>query len=187
MEEEKIEIEKEEKQEKENKKEKKQKRKDKKEDNIVKLTKEEIDAMNLKLKESEDKALRSQAELINYRKRKDEEVAKMLKYANEDIIAEILSTLDNFERALKMETSSEEIKKFLDGMKMIYQGLINTLEKFELKEIDAKGKSFDPAYHQAVIAEEAEGVDANIILEVLQKGYMLKDKVIRPAMVKVSK
>ena len=179
-------MEEEKKLEKQKTKEKKEKNKEAKEENVVKLTKEEIDAMNVKLQDAEDKAMRAQAELINYRKRKDEEVIKMLKYANEDLVMEILPMLDNFERALKMESTNEELTKFLDGMKMIYQGLVNALSKYDVKEIEALGKSFDSAYHQAVIAEESDK-DANIILEVLQKGYMLKDKVIRPAMVKVSK
>ena len=173
--------------EKEVKKEKKQKNKEPKEENVVKITQEEIDEVNIKLKDAEDKALRAQAELINYRKRKDEEVIKMLKYANEDLVNDILPMLDNFDRALKMEASSDDIAKFLDGMKMIYQGLINTLEKYEVKEIDALGKPFDENYHQAVVSEEVKGTPSNMVLEVLQKGYMLKDKVIRPAMVKVSK
>ena len=111
----------------------------------------------------------------------------MLKYANEDIVNDILPMLDNFERALKMESASDELSKFLDGMKMIYQGLVNTLEKYEVKEIASLGKPFDESIHQAVATEEVEGTDSNIVVEVFQKGYMLKDKVIRPAMVKVSK
>ncbi len=166
---------------------KKEKKHKEKEENVVKLTKEEIDAMNIKLKDAEDKALRSQAELINYRKRKDEEVTKMLKYANEDLVNDILPMLDNFERALKMDASSDEISKFLDGMRMIYEGLISALEKYDVKEIDAIDKPFDESIHQAVVSEEVPGTPANMVIEVLQKGYMLKDKVIRPAMVKVSK
>lgn len=150
----------------------------------VKITKDEIDAVNEKLQEAEDKAKRAQAELINYRKRKDEEVQKMLKYKDESIILELLPVIDNFERALQTDTSD---KNLLDGIKMIYQGLIGVLNKFGVKEIEALNKPFDPNYHHAVMIENEETKDKDIVIEVLQKGYILKDKVLRPAMVKVNK
>ena len=81
---------------------------------------------------------------------------------------------------------TEEVSKFLSGVKMIYCSTIATLEKFEVKAIDGGNKPFDPTYHQAVMTEEREGVEPGMVLEVLQKGYLLKDKVIRHAMVKVS-
>ena len=136
----------------------------------------------------EDSLLRSKAELVNYRKRKDDEVARMLKFANEGLVLELLTTVDNFERAIKLDDTnlSDELSKFLEGFKMIYCHLTNTLEKFEVKAIDGNNKPFDPTYHQAVLTEKVEGVESGIVVEVLQKGYLLKDKVIRPAMVKVS-
>lgn len=149
----------------------------------IELTKEEIMVMNQKISDAEEKALRASAELVNYRKRKDEEVVRMLKYANEDLILELLPIIDNFERGLKVEGDS----KVLDGMKMIYSSLINTLEKYGVKEIDALDKEFDENYHHAVMKEENKDKKENIILEVFQKGYTYKEKVIRPAMVKVNK
>jgi len=136
----------------------------------------------------EDSLLRSKAELVNYRKRKDDEVARMLKFANEGLVLELLTTVDNFERAIKLDDTnlSDELSKFLEGFKMIYCHLTNTLEKFEVKAIDGNNKPFDPTYHQAVLTEKVEGVESGMVVEVLQKGYLLKDKVIRPAMVKVS-
>lgn len=141
-----------------------------------------------KIKELETKALASQADMINYRKRKDEEVSKMLKYANEDLASELLQTLDNFERAIKMDDANleDEVSKFLEGFKMIYCNLVSTLEKYDVKAIDGSNKEFDPTYHQAVMTEHVEGTEPGMVIEVLQKGYLLKDKVIRPAMVKVS-
>lgn len=169
---------------KKNKSEEKEIAKDK-----VELTNEEIEAMNKRVSEAEEKALRYQAELINYRKRKDEETEKKLKYANEDLILEILPVLDNFERAIKMDDDNleDEVSQFLSGMKMVYASLIKAIEKYGVKEIDALGKVFDVTYHQAVMTEEVKDKDKDIVLEVYQKGYILKDKVIRPAMVKVNK
>lgn len=139
-------------------------------------------------KELSDQSLRSHAELINYRKRKDEEVSKMLKYASEDIVKELLQVVDNFERAINMDDDNleDEVSKFLSGFKMIYCKFVSILEKNGVKAIDGANKPFDPTYHQAVLTEARDGVEAGMILEVLQKGYLLKDKVIRPAMVKVS-
>ena len=169
-------------------KEKKSK-KEKKDEEKIFLTKEEIEAMNKKVSEAEEKALRASAELINYRKRKDEETDKKLKYANEDLILEILPILDNFERAIKMDDDNleDEVSKFLQGVKMIYASLTKTLEKYGVTEIKALGEIFDPNYHQAVMTDSIEDKPVEVITEVFQKGYMLKDKVIRPAMVKVNK
>ena len=141
-----------------------------------------------KISELEDRILREKAELVNYRKRKEEEMSKMLKYSNEDLVKEILPIVDNFERAINMDDDNleDEVSKFLSGFKMIYCKLISTLEKYEVKAIDGNNKPFDPTYHQAVMTEAKEGVESGMVLEVLQKGYLLKDKVIRPAMVKVS-
>lgn len=164
------------------KKEHKDKKKEKKE--LVELTKEEFELLNKKTSDAEDEALRAKAELINYRKRKDEEVERLLKFANEDLIVELLPTLDNFERAIKMESTDS---KLLDGMKMVYQALVSALEKYGVKEIKAEGEKFDANLHEAVITESKEGIEEDVILEVFQKGYTLKDKVIRPAMVKVNK
>lgn len=136
----------------------------------------------------ENELLKSKAEFINYRKRLEEEQSRLLKYCNEDIIKEILPILDNFERAINMDDDNleDEVSKFLSGFKMIYCKLISTLEKYEVKAIDGNNKPFDPTYHQAVMTESKEGVEPGMVLEVLQKGYLFKDKVIRPAMVKVS-
>lgn len=145
------------------------------------------DAYNM-ISSLEDSLLRSKAELVNYRKRKDEETLRMLKYANEDLVKEILPALDNFERAIKLDDNdlSDELSKFLSGFKMIYCHLTKTLENYEVKPIDGINKPFDPTYHQAVLTDKQEDVEPGTVIEVLQKGYLLKDKVIRPAMVKVS-
>ena len=128
------------------------------------------------------------ADSINYRKSKDEEVSRMMKFCNEDIIKDLLPVADNFERALLLaeDNTNEEFVKFIEGYKMIYCSLQNILSKFDVKAIDGANKPFDPVYHNAVLMETKEGIEPGMVLEVLQKGYLYKDKVIRPAMVKVS-
>ena len=159
---------------------KKKKKNDKENELIVEL--------NNKIKELESKLLYKDADLINYRKRKDEEVSNMLKYSNLYMASELLIVVDDLERAIKIDDDvlDDELSKFLSGFKMIYTRLINILNNFEIKEIEALGKEFDPRYHQAVLTDNVSDKDNNIILDVLQKGYMYKDKVIRPAMVKVN-
>lgn len=141
-----------------------------------------------KISELEDSLLRSKADFINYRKRLEEEQSRMLKYANEDLVKELLPIIDSIERAINMDDDNleDEVSKFLSGIKMVYCNLISILEKYGVKAIDGSNKPFDPTYHQAVMTEKKDGMEANMIIDVLQKGYLLKDKVIRPAMVKVS-
>ena len=161
----------------------KKKEKNKKDNNKDKLN----EAYNM-ISELEDKLLREKAELVNYRKRKEEETSRMLMYSNEDLAKSLLPIVDNFERAINMDDDNleDEVSKFLSGFKMIYCNLINTLEKYGVKAIDGANKPFDPTYHQAIMTEKRDGVEPEMVIEVLQKGYLLKDKVIRPAMVKVS-
>lgn len=162
----------------------KEKHKSKKEE---KELKEKLDSALKEINDLNDKLLREKAEVINYRRRKDDEVSKMLKYANEDLILEMLPIIDNFESAIKMDDDNleDEVSKFLQGFKMVYGNLITVLEKFDIKPIDGVNKPFDPAYHQAVMTEKSDK-ESGTVVDVLRKGYILKDKVIRPAMVKVS-
>ena len=162
------------------KEQKKEKKKDK--------YKKQIQELEEKIKGYEEKSLRDKAEMINYRRRKEEETSKMLKYCNEDLIKQLLPVSDNFERAIKMDDDNleDEVSKFLSGFKMIYSNLALTLQNFEVKAIDGANKPFDPVYHDAVMTEHRDDLEPGMIIEVLQKGYMLKDRVIRPAMVKVS-
>ena len=141
-----------------------------------------------KISELEDALLRSKAEFINYRKRLEEETSKTLKFANEGLVKDILPVIDNFERAIKMDAEDldDDLSKLLAGFKMVYCNLVAILNKFEVKEIDCLHKPFDAANAQAVIQEASADFESGIVIEVLQKGYELKGKVIRPAMVKVS-
>ncbi len=141
-----------------------------------------------KIKVLEEEVLKAKADNINYRKRKDEEVSKMLEFSNEDIVKDILPSIDNFERAINLDDDNldDELSKFLAGFKMIYCQLVEVLEKYDVKAIDDVKKPFDPKFHQAVLTEKIEGIEPGIVIDVMQKGYILKGKVIRPAMVKVS-
>ena len=144
--------------------------------------------LSKRISELNEALLRSQAELLNYKKRKDEETARILKYAEKDILEGFLPILDNFERAISMDDNNfgDETSKFLEGFRMVYNQTRALLEKFEVKEIDCLGKEFDPSYAQAVVVEKDEEKESGVVLEVLQKGYMYKDRVLRIAMVKVN-
>lgn len=143
----------------------------------------QIEELTSKIKEFENEALRAKADLINYRKRKDDEVAHLLKYANADLIMSLLPVLDNFERVINKTDIDEELKSYLEGFKLIYNNLKDILVANEVKEIEALGKEFDPVYHQSVSMMKDEEKESGIVLEVYQKGYTYKDKVLRPAMV----
>lgn len=148
--------------------------------------KEKIKELEEKVKELEDKNIRVTAEMVNSLRRKEEENNRLLKYASENLILEIIGTIDNFERALSIKSDNEDIINYQKGFEMIYSNLVNTLNKYEVKEIECLGLEFDPSFHQAVMTDHVDGKKENEIIEVLQKGYTYKDKVIRPAMVKVN-
>ena len=144
---------------------------------------EEISKLTEENKVLDEKVRLAQAELINYRKRKDEETANILKFANQDLISELLPVIDNFERAI---ASNSEESKFVDGVKLIYQNLMNILEKAGVEVINRVGEEFDPNLEEALVTDCIEDKDDDIVLEVLAKGYKLKGRVIRPASVKIN-
>ena len=113
----------------------------------------------------------------------------MLKYANQDLILEIIAIVDNFERAIKLDDNdlTDELSKFLAGFKMIYATLCDILRKFGVEEISRAGEIFDPLLEEALMTDSLEEHEEDEVLEVLLKGYKLKDRVIRPASVKVNK
>ena len=154
--------------------------------------KKKEDQEKIKLQEEnailKDKVLRTTAEMQNMRRRMEEEKSLALKFEGEDLIKKLLPIIDNFERAIIDDSKlSDEMKKFLDGFKMIYGNLNSILESYQVKAMDVLNKEFDPNTMEAVLTEEVEGVLPNTVIDVLQKGYTYKDKVIRHAMVKVSK
>jgi molecular chaperone GrpE len=139
-----------------------------------------------KLEEYENRYLRLQADFDNSRRRSRMETEANEKYRAQKLIIDILPSLDNFERALKMESVNEQSSALLQGMEMVYRGLLDALSKEGLQAIEAVGKEFDPHLHQAVMQGEDANFGSNIVIEEFQKGYMLKDRVIRPSMVKVN-
>ncbi len=159
----------------------KQKEKNKKEKHKIDKEKEELRVANLELKE---KVLRITAEMQNIKRRSDADLANAYKYDGMDLAEKLLPVIDNFERALKVKMEGTE--KFLDGFKMIYDNLIQILKDKGIIEVEALDKEFDPTIMNAVMTDTNEEKEDNIVLDVLQKGYMYHDKLIRPAMVKVN-
>ena len=162
-----------------------------KKDNKIKKNnkdKEKIEKLQAENSTLNDKVLRLSAEMQNMRRRYDEEINKICKYDGEELIIKLLTIVDNFERAIKLDDCdlSDELSKFLSGFKMIYTNLLNILESMDVKVIDCEGLEFDPTKMEAVLTEKDENLPANVVIEVLQKGYTYKDKVIRVAMVKVN-
>lgn len=148
-----------------------------------------IQILDSRNKELEEKYMRLQAEYLNFKTRTQGEVSRMLQYEGEAFIKEMLVIKDNFERAIMMDDAdlSDEVSKFLSGFKMILGALTGLFDKYEIREVDCLGKEFDPHFEEAVLTEHDETKPENVVLEVLTKGYTYKDKLIRPAMVKVNK
>ena len=125
------------------------------------------------------------ADTENLKKRLNAEAEMTRKYRIQSFAIEILPVIDNLERALKHEVREED-KGFYDGVKMIYDQLMKALKDEGVSEIEALGKPFDASYHQALLSEKREDSEPGMVIEVLQKGYMLKDRILRPSFVKVS-
>ena len=146
---------------------------------------EKIKKLESELADYKNKYAMAYADTENTRKRLQAEADQAKKYRIQSFALEILPVLDNLERAL----SSDENKKdegFYKGVQMIYNQLVEALKKEGVTEVDCLNKEFDPNFENAIMQEKVEGVDSNIVVEVLQKGYMLKDRVLRAAMVKTS-
>ncbi len=140
----------------------------------------ELEQALKKADEYKDLAQRVQAEFDNYRKRNNEAVKVARNDATDDVISKLFPVLDNFERGISaVEDSARQ------GMELIYKQIVGILEKYEVKEIEALGAEFNPEYHHA-IAKCDDGEKENVVVEVFQKGYIRKNKVLRPAMVKVT-
>lgn len=145
-----------------------------------------IEQLKSEQEELNNRLLRVQADYDNFRRRTKEEKTAAAKYKVQSIAEKLLPVLDNFERGLNMEAESDETKSLLQGMEIVYRQLKDVFEAENIKEIEAEGKPFDPELHQAVMQVENEDVEPNTVVEVMQKGYILNDRVIRPAMVKVT-
>ncbi|EOR23663.1 MULTISPECIES: nucleotide exchange factor GrpE [Bacillaceae] len=152
----------------------------------LKAANEKIAVLEAKLEEESNRYLRLQADFDNSRRRARLDMETAQTYRAQSLVMDLLPNIDNLERALKIEAVDEQTQSLYTGVEMVYRGILEALKKEGVEAIEAVGNEFDPHLHQAVMQEEVEGTESNIVVEEFQKGYKLKDRVIRPAMVKVS-
>ncbi|MDK2918290.1 MAG: molecular chaperone GrpE [Candidatus Petromonas sp.] len=149
---------------------------------------EEINKYIKEIEEYKDKYLRLSADFQNYKKRVEREKKEIYNYGSEKVILDILPILDNLERAIhSAENDGGENNNLKSGIEMVYKQFMDALKKHGVEVIECVGKEFDPNRHHAVMQEESQESDSNIVIEEFQRGYMLNSKVIRPSMVKVAK
>ena len=148
---------------------------------------DKVKKLEAELEEWKNSYTRKLAEFQNFTKRKENEVAEMRKYASEGIIVKLLDNIDNLERAVDASKESQNFASLIEGVNMILNNLKNLLTEEGVEEIEAAGKEYDPYEHKAMITENKEELDDNVVVQVFQKGYKMKGKVVRPAMVTVNK
>ncbi|WP_159653828.1 nucleotide exchange factor GrpE [Vibrio atypicus] len=141
-----------------------------------------------KIQEQKDSVLRAKAEVENMRRRTETEIDKARKYALNKFAEELLPVIDNLERAIQAaDTEAEAVKPLLEGVELTHKTFVDTVAKFGLKEINPEGEAFNPELHQAMSIQESPDHEANTVMFVMQKGYELNGRVVRPAMVMVAK
>lgn len=145
-----------------------------------------IEELEVQIKDLKNTMLKDRADLVNTQKRLEKERIIERKYAALGVSKALLTPIDHFELALKHEINNEENKNIMQGFKIIKEQFIKALEDEGVSEIDALNEEYNPNFHQAIMTEKVEGTEANVVLEVLQKGYLFKDRLIRPAIVKIS-
>jgi len=139
-------------------------------------------------KENYDRLLRVSAEFENYKKRASRDLAELRKFANQSLIKEMLSVVDNLELAMNSTNGHKTIDQgLLQGLDMTHNEILKVFEKFNVKPIEAKGHAFDPTFHEAVMQEATDEFDENTVINELQKGYLIHDRLLRPAMVVVAR
>ncbi|MCY7800256.1 MULTISPECIES: nucleotide exchange factor GrpE [Bacillus] len=156
------------------------------EDTQTEMLEKQLKELQERLEEKENKLLRVQADFENYKRRARLDLEAAEKYRSQRIISELLPALDNFERALQIDPDNEQTKSLLQGMEMVHRQILEALKNEGVEQIPSVGEQFDPNMHQAVMQVEDEAYESNAVVEELQKGYKLKDRVIRPSMVKVN-
>lgn len=159
---------------------------DEAEKDLNKQNEDEVSTLKAELETEQNKYLRLLADFDNFKRRtqKDKEISA--KYRSQSLLTDLLPVLDNFERALAFETKSEDTASILKGVEMVRKSLLEAVNREGLEEIKAVGETFDPNYHQSVMQEKDEQAEPGAVLQELQKGYTLKGRVLRPAMVKVN-
>ena len=146
-----------------------------------------LESVEQEAKEAHDRFLRVSAEFENYKKRSAREMDEFRKFANESLIREMLTVVDNLERALNSSNNDNQANSHIaEGVDMTLKEILKVFEKFNVKPIEALGKPFDPNFHQAAMREETNEHPENTVLNELEKGYMIHDRLLRPAMVVVS-
>nr|WP_082926839.1 nucleotide exchange factor GrpE [Paenibacillus tuaregi] len=153
---------------------------------VVSADSEELERLRAEVQEHQQRFLRSQADFDNFRRRTLKEKEELAKYASAKLITELLPVVDNMDRALTAAQESAEAESFTKGVDMIFRQLEGVLSAEGLTPMNAVGQPFNPEYHQAIMQVESDEYEEGIVVEEVQKGYLLKDKVLRPAMVKVS-
>lgn len=143
--------------------------------------------LEAELSEAQERVLRTAADAENFKKRLQREKEEQTRYANESFIRELLTVIDNLERALEHSGSESDQEGVVEGLNMTLKSFLDTLTRFGCTQVEAEGKPFDPNFHEAVSQEESADHEPNTVLNELQKGYMLKERLLRPAMVLVSK
>jgi len=138
-------------------------------------------------KENYDRVLRLAAELDNLKKRQERELSEVRQFANENLLRELLPVLDNLERALEHGRQNETPEALMEGLDLVHQDFLKVLGRFGITPLDSVGERFNPTYHHAVMEEEAPEVEDQTVLKELQKGYLLQNRLLRPAMVVVSR
>lgn len=156
---------------------------------IVKKLEAKLEAAEQEKEEYEDRWKRAYAEFENYKKRSVREREKSRKFANESLLRALLPVVDNMERAIESSSDNGEIAEssIAQGVDMTLKEIVKVFEKFGVKAVSSMGQSFDPGIHEAMMQEESEEHPGNTVIRELQKGYMLHDRLLRPAMVTVSK
>ncbi len=152
---------------------------------IEKSASDEQDSLAAEVQEMNNKYLRLYAEFENYKKRVNRDKEEIIKYGNENLLYDLLPFIDHLDLALK-HASNDVSSGLVQGVEITLKELRKTLEKFGLTEIEAEGKPFDPMVHHAMSQVEREDMEENVVVEDFRKGYMLKDKVLRPSLVAVS-
>jgi molecular chaperone GrpE len=149
--------------------------------------KKKLEEKEKETKENYDRFLRQAADLDNYKKRVAKEKEEWTKFANEDLIKAILPFIDNLERAVNHAVKVEDAGVLIEGVRLTIQQLLQALNKFGLSSFESQGKPFDPALHEAILVVSSDQYEPNQVVEEFQKGYLLNDRLIRPATVSVSK
>ncbi|CAG7913579.1 Protein GrpE [Mammaliicoccus sciuri] len=155
-------------------------------DKVVEIPEAELEQLKQKANEEEEKYLRLYAEFENYKRRMKQEASITKDYQAQRVLTDVLPALDNMDRALKQEGESEDFLTFKKGVDMVYNDLLKSLKDNGLEEIESYNQPFDPNVHQAVMQDNNPDFESGVVTEELQRGYKLKDRVLRPAMVKVN-